>query len=112
MGTEKDENSTDSFIHSRDRKANNAEIPMGSVIPFLKDQFVFEPDTTQAMAVAFDEVCRALKLAESATSERESVAAKIIDLARRGERNSLKLVEGVLGNVGVRAISVPPTLTA
>lgn len=88
------------------------ETSMATIIPLLRDASVFEPETAQAMATAFDEVCRALKLTESATSERESVASKIIDLARRGERNSLKLVEHVLRDVRATTTSVPPTLTA
>jgi hypothetical protein len=85
---------------------------MATIIPFLRDVSVFEPEATQAMATAFDELCHALKLTESAVNERESIASRIVDLARRGERNSLKLVERVLVDIGVTTISVPPTLTA
>ena len=74
---------------------------MAAIIPFLRDQSVFEPETTQAMATAFDEVCRARNLSDGAISEREAVASKIIDLARRGERNSLHLIERVLREAGV-----------
>lgn len=77
---------------------------MATIIPFLRDQSVFEPETTQAMAAAFDEVCRALKLSDSATNERETIASKIVDLARRGERNSLQLIERVLREAGVVAV--------
>ena len=85
---------------------------MTTVIPFLKSSTVFEPETTQAMAEAFEEVCRALRLTETATLERETVASKIIDLARRGERNSARLIEWALRDSGFISASVPPTLTA
>jgi hypothetical protein len=85
---------------------------MATILPFLRDQSVFEPETTQAMASAFDEVCRALKLTESATNEREIVASKIIDLARRGERSSLALAERVMRDIGVAATSISPRQTA
>ncbi len=81
---------------------------MAAILPFMRDQSVFEPETTQAMASAFDEVCRALKLTESATNEREIVASKIIDLARRGERSSLALAECVMRDIGVAATSISP----
>jgi len=74
---------------------------MATILPFLRDPSVFEPEATKAMATAFDEVCRALKLNERATHERESVAAKIINLALRGERNSLRLIERVLREAGI-----------
>ncbi len=74
---------------------------MATVLPFPRDPSVFEPEATKAMAAAFDEVCRALQLAEGATHERESVAAKIIHLALRGERTSPRLIERVLREAGI-----------
>jgi hypothetical protein len=86
---------------------------MATILPFLRDQSVFEPETTQAMATAFDEICRALKLSEGATNEREALASRIVDLARRGERNSLQLIERVLREAGVVAVQpAPQTLSA
>lgn len=85
---------------------------MATIIPFLRDASVFEPETTQAMATAFDEVCRTLRLTDTATIERETVAAKVVALAQRGERNSLRLVERVLREIGVAAMSGPSTLSA
>ncbi len=85
---------------------------MGTVIPFLKGSSVFEPEATQAMATAFDEVCRALLLTETAAFERETIASKIIALAEHGERNADKLIEGVLRDIFVMSACVPPTLSA
>jgi hypothetical protein len=45
---------------------------------------VFEPDETHAIGIAFDEICRAMNLPQSATVPREVVAVRVIDLAREG----------------------------
>jgi hypothetical protein len=45
---------------------------------------VFEPDETQALAIAFDAICRVMDLPVSATVAREVVAIRVIDLAREG----------------------------
>jgi hypothetical protein len=69
---------------------------MATILPFLKDQTVFEPEATSAMSRAFDEVCSALKLPAAATREREAVATRIVELARRGEHDSVRLRDRVL----------------
>ena len=73
---------------------------MATILPFLKDQSVFEPETTQAMSIAFDEACQALKLSDKAMRERETVAVRIIEWARRGERDPVRLRERVLRDAG------------
>jgi hypothetical protein len=69
---------------------------MGTIIPFLRDEAVFEPDVTSAMSAAYDDVCRALKLSEAAAHERETVAIRIVELARQGERDPVRLRERLL----------------
>ena len=64
---------------------------MATILPFLKDQSVFEPELTHAMSIAFDEVCQVLKLSDTAVRERETVAVRIIEWARRGERDPARL---------------------
>ncbi|HUD85105.1 MAG TPA: hypothetical protein VMR17_01575 [Xanthobacteraceae bacterium] len=56
---------------------------MGTIVQFMTDQSVFEPEVTQAMSTAFDEACRALNLTDGAAREREAVAVRIIELTRR-----------------------------
>ncbi len=73
---------------------------MGTILPFLRNDSVFEPETTQAMSTAFDHACLALKLADDAAREREAVAVRIIELARRGERDPIRLSEHVLRDAG------------
>lgn len=75
---------------------------MATILPFLRDQPVFDPEATQAISQAFDETCRALRLKETAAREREAVAVRIIELARRGERDPIRLRERVLREAGER----------
>jgi hypothetical protein len=56
---------------------------------------VFEPDQIKAISMALDAVCEKLKL-QGDSSEREVIAARIIDLARRGERSPIRLRDGAL----------------
>jgi len=74
---------------------------MATILPFLRDRSVFEPEVTSAMSVAFNEVCRVLNLPEDAACEREAVAIRIIELARRGERDPDRLCKQVLRDAGV-----------
>ena len=75
---------------------------MGTIIPFLKDQAVFEPEVTRAMSAAFDEVCRALDLGDGDSRGRETVAIRVIELARRGVRDPDLLRERVLWEAAAR----------
>jgi hypothetical protein len=68
---------------------------MPSILPFLRDQSVFEPEVTQAMSVAFEEVCQALQL-DGDVRARNVIAVRIIELARRGEHDPERLRESVL----------------
>lgn len=67
---------------------------MGTIVPFLKDS-VFDPNDIQAMSTALDDVCKALNINGEVTA-REVVAIRIIELARRGERNPASLRDRLL----------------
>ena len=67
---------------------------MGTIIPFLRES-VFEPKDIAAMSRALDDVCEVFKLGTD-TNAREVMAARIIDLARRGERSPIRLRDRVL----------------
>jgi len=54
------------------------------------------------MSDALDQACDALKLPETAARERETVAVRIVELARRGERDPERLCERVLHDAGSR----------
>jgi hypothetical protein len=73
---------------------------MATILPFLREQSVFDPETIAAMSKAFDEVCLTLKLSEDAAPERETIAVRIIELARRGERDPARLRQRVLRDSG------------
>ena len=68
---------------------------MGSIIPFLPDGMrlrdsVFEPHEIKAMSAAFYEVCEAMNLQDD-SSAKQIMAARIIDLVRRGECSPKRL---------------------
>jgi hypothetical protein len=71
---------------------------MGTIIQFLREQNAFDPEATSAMSAAFEEVCRALKLLDGDSHGREAIAAQIIELARRGEKDPIRLRDRVLGD--------------
>jgi hypothetical protein len=73
---------------------------MGAILPFLTNDNVFEPEATRAMSTAFENTCLALKLTDAAVREREAVAIRIIELARRGERDPARLSSTVLRDAG------------
>jgi hypothetical protein len=79
---------------------DTGRIGMATILPFLKDQTVFDPEATSAMSSAFEAVCRALNLSAGDTRGRETVAARIVELARRGERDPARLRDRVLRDAG------------
>jgi hypothetical protein len=60
-------------------------------LQFLHKQISFGPDQLQAMAEAFEAVCRELRLSRVNDRATEFVALKIVDLARAGERDQTNL---------------------
>jgi hypothetical protein len=73
---------------------------VGTILPFLKEQSAFDPEATSSMSIAFEAVCNALRLPVGDARGRETVAARIIELARRGERNAERLRDRVLREAG------------
>ena len=72
-----------------------------SILPFLKDEAAFDPNDVRSMSMAFDDVCEVLKISEAETQRREVVAARIIEIARRGEHSLTLLRDRVLKEAGV-----------
>ena len=66
-----------------------------SIRPFIHG-IVFEPHDIQVMSMAYDDVCKALNLPNTDKHAREVIAARIIELARRGERSLTALRDRVL----------------
>jgi hypothetical protein len=75
---------------------------MGTILYFLKDPGVFEPEVTHAMSTAFDDVCRALDLGEGDSRGREAVAMRVIELVRRGVRDPEVLRQSALREAAAR----------
>ncbi|HLQ89360.1 MAG TPA: hypothetical protein VK148_04925 [Xanthobacteraceae bacterium] len=67
---------------------------MTEIIPFLQDD-AFGPDELRAMSTALEEVCRMLEV-DHDQGAREVIAARILELARRGECDPERLRDRVL----------------
>lgn len=68
---------------------------MATILPFLPAEPAFDPEALRVMSMAFDDVCRALEL-NGDSRAREIVAVRVIELARRGERDAGILRDRVL----------------
>jgi hypothetical protein len=64
-------------------------------ISFPTNEGVFDPEMTRVMTAAFEQICEALKLDGDARA-REAIAVRVIELARRGERDPDRIRERVL----------------
>jgi len=72
------------FTNEANRKASER------ITPFLQGQ-AFDPETVQAIANALVTTCEALGLSDRDDAMTQLVAEKIIELARRGLKNSTAL---------------------
>ena len=79
---------------------------MATIIPFLQDN-AFDPDALRAMSTALEEVCRKLQV-NGDRRAREAIAIRIIELARRGERDPERLSDRVLREAGATHSVLPP----
>jgi hypothetical protein len=61
---------------------------MATIIPFAPKGSIFDPEDIRAMSMALEDVCKALNLSADAAAAREIVAARIVALATRGDRNA------------------------
>jgi hypothetical protein len=79
---------------------------MGTILPFLRDQAVFEPEVTRAMSAAFDDICRELNLSDGDSRGRETIAVRVVELVRRGVRDPNVLRQRVLREAGAGSRTV------
>jgi hypothetical protein len=79
---------------------------MGTIIQFLREQTAFDPEAASAMSEAFEAACRAPKLPNGDANGREAIAAQIVELARRGERDATRLRDCVLRDTGAARGSI------
>jgi hypothetical protein len=69
------------------------------ITPYLRSK-VFDPETTAAMGMAFEKVCRRLGLSLTRDAVTESVAKVIIALAEGGETDAERLYQRALAHFG------------
>jgi hypothetical protein len=82
---------------------------MSDISPFLEGD-AFGPDALQAMSTALEKVCRTLNI-DHDQGAREVMAVRIIELARRGERDPERLRDRVLREAGATpSVVVAPSL--
>jgi hypothetical protein len=60
---------------------------------------VFDPDAVEAMTAAYERVCTALDLMDRPDPLKEIIARKIIERAKGGELDAVRLCEAVLEEV-------------
>jgi hypothetical protein len=64
----------------------------------LDDHSAFEPREIEAMSRALEETCKALHI-DGRTEDRETIAARIVDLARNGIVDADALRERVISEI-------------
>jgi hypothetical protein len=67
---------------------------MATILHYIQGE-AFQPHDVKAMSMALDDVCKELKLDGNAAAK-ETVAIRIIELARGGERSPTRLRDRVL----------------
>jgi hypothetical protein len=72
---------------------------MGTAVHPLIGNAVFDADATHALAVAFDDICKQMKLPDTADRARENVAMRVLDLAREGVLDPKLLHERIMAEV-------------
>ena len=72
--------------------------------PYLKEG-AFGPDVISVMATAFEDAWKALAASDRSDITRETVATKVIELARGGETDPVVLREMVLSEFGLSRMS-------
>lgn len=68
---------------------------MSAILPFLPDQSAFAPEAVRAMSDALDGVCQGLGVNRD-NRARETIAVRIIELARHGQLDVNHLRDRVL----------------
>ena len=71
-----------------------------AVLPFLLSKSDFDDDTTRVMGEAFDAACKGLQDTGQPALVHEIIAKRIIESARKGERDPVRLVNAGLAALG------------
>lgn len=75
-----------------------------NVVPI--QDVIFDDELTLAMGFAFDRACRSLRQLSTVT-EREIVAKRIIEAAKNGERDPIRLCGKALEPFSIEQMSMP-----
>jgi hypothetical protein len=67
------------------------ESPMAKILPFFRSETAFDDSTTRSMGVAFDAACTEFRDTDLTNLTREIIAERIIQAAKRGERDPERL---------------------
>jgi hypothetical protein len=70
----------------------------------LKKETVFGPEDIAAITAAFEEALRRLNVADSEAAMATLVARRIIEMAKAGDRNPMRLTECVIRQFRIRPI--------
>jgi hypothetical protein len=73
----------------------------------LKNDFAFTPEDANVLIEAFEEVLKTLQLADREDPATILVAKRIIEVAKRGERDPQRLRSSVLASFGAKEQDVP-----
>jgi hypothetical protein len=73
---------------------------MASVLPFVVNKSDFDDDTTRIMGEAFDAACVGLQDTGQPALVREIIAKRIIEAAKKGERDPARLRAAGLAALG------------
>jgi hypothetical protein len=75
-----------------------------AITQYLQNESTFDPDDIKVMSRTPEDSCRALHINGDARA-RETIAVRIIELARRGEREPAKLRDRVVHEASGAALS-------
>ena len=73
---------------------------MASVLPFVVNKSDFDDEATRIMSEAFDAACEGLQDGGQPDLVREIIAKRIIEAAKKGERDPVRLRDAGLAALG------------
>jgi hypothetical protein len=73
---------------------------MVSILHFIRGKSDFDDDATNAMGAAFDAACKGLRDRGQPDIVREIIAKRIIEAAKKGERDPIRLCNSGLAALG------------
>jgi hypothetical protein len=78
-----------------------------SIVPGQDSFLVFDDEAVRAMGAAFDQACRSLRLFAHFDRVRELVAKRIIEAAKNGERDPIRLHWQAVMGFSIDEVSIP-----